>query len=150
MQDNRQGNVWVWVGIAVVVIAIILAFVWRSGAKVPPQPGTPVYAPQGQVTAGFPQNLVLDGAAKISNSYSINYSSSTNQYTAAWSSSNSLADETLEYQRYLQTNGWRVALNPVKESTVQALSASNSAATLLVNIVAQGKGSQVTVTYVTK
>jgi hypothetical protein len=150
MQDNRQGNVWVWVGIAVVVIVIILAFVWHPSAKVPPPPGTAVHASQGQVVGGFPQNLLLDSAAQISNSYSINYSSSTNQYTAAWNSSSSLADETSEYQQYLQANGWRVTPNPVTQSTIRALSAGNGSATLLVNIVAQGKGSQVTLTYVTR
>ena len=153
MQDKQKGNVWVWVGIAVVVIVIILLFVWHpssSPTQAPIPPGTPVYAPQGQVTAGFPKNLILDTAVQVSNSYSINYSTSTNQYTAAWNSSSSMTAETSAYQAYLQANGWTVTPNPVTQSNVRALGASNASAILLVNVVAQGKGSQVTVTYVTR
>jgi len=151
MQDNRKGNIWVWVGIVIVVVIVVLLFVWKpTKAPTVVPPGTPVHAPQGQVVAGFPQNLILDNAAQVGNSYSVNYSSSTNQYTAAWNSSSSLTVETAAYQKYLQANGWKVTPNPVRQATIRALSASNSAAILLVNIVAQGTGSQVTVTYVTK
>ncbi len=150
MQDNRQGNLWVWVGVAVVVIVIILAFIWKPTGKSPTPPGTPVFAPTGQTVAGFPQNLILDSAAQIASSYLVNYSSSTNQYTASWNSSTSMASEFSAYQQYLSTNGWTVTPNPARQQNVRALGASNSSAILLVNIVAKGTGSQVTVTYDTR
>ena len=149
MQDSWKKNAWVWVGVVVVVIIVALFFVWKpTPAPAPIPPGTPVFAPKGQIVAGFPQNLIIDPSAQISGSYTINYTTSTNQYTAGWNSSSSLLVETAAYQQYLQANGWSVTPNPVRESTIRALSALKDGESVLVNIITQGKGSQVTVTYV--
>lgn len=141
MQDARRGNLWVWVGVAVVVIAVILFFVWKPQPYTPSTstPSTtgnpaPVYAPQGQVVSGFPQQLLLDNSSQISSSYSISYSSSTNQYTAQWSSSTSLQDLYQTYKTYLQANGWTITndMSSGPDRGLYAVNASNDVLSVLI------------------
>ena len=161
---NDRKGLWVWVGVAVVVIAIawggVYWFMHRSG----PQAAAPlpVHAPAGQVVAGFPQDLVpgpsstssTNGTpgilAGITNSYSINYSSSTNQYTAEWVSASSTATLYTAYTAYVTKNGWTIT-NHMDSPSLKGVYAVNASSSLNIVITpqpsAQGR-SKVSVTYV--
>ena len=139
-----------WVGIVVVVIIVVVAIVWRPSSKQPATGPTAVYAPQGQLTPNFPKELVLDPQAQIASSYSVNYDSTTNQYTAQWVSSTTLATMYGDYKTYFSSNGWAITNSSGATSTSKlgAIYASTSAANVSVTMLAQGKATQVTVTYV--
>ena len=151
---NNQKIVWVWVGIAVVVIAIVIAFFWKPGQEgntnQPPSSPVPVYAPQGQLTPQFPKELILDNAAVVNDSYAISYSSSTNQETAVWTSSSSMLSLYASYKQYLPANGWTITNDITKYSTNRGLYARKDSSELVISIVTENKGSQVTIGYVTK
>jgi len=139
------------VGVAAVVVGAFLIATWKpqQSQNVQTAAGMPVFAPQGQVVPNFPQELILDANPSITGSYSINYSSSTNQYTAEWNSSTSADTLVAKYQSYFAANGWTATLNPSASSFLHSISASKDTAEVLVTIVdqGQGKGSQDTVTY---
>ncbi len=128
---------------------------WPSAPASPPPStppvalGSPAFAPKGELTPGFPKSLILDNAA-INGSYSINYSSSTNQYTAEWNSSISLAALYTSYKQYLSLHGWAIINDITKYPTSRGLYARNASSDVSVAIVAQGSGSQVVLTYLTK
>ncbi len=149
MNDSKR--IWVWVGVAVVVIALAAWLIWGVSLKPKQLTGpVPVFAPQGQLTPQFPKNLILDARAEVNSSYSIGYSTSTNQYTAEWVSSSSLATLDADYKNYFAANGWQVT-NSNAVSAVTKLGvvyASTSTANINVTLVAQGKGSEVTISYV--
>ena len=151
MKDTKR--MWVWVGVVVVVIAILMAFFWRPGQEgTMQQPVTgsaPAYAPQGQLVANFPKELILDNAAVISDSYAINYSTSTNQSTAVWNSSSSMDSLYQSYKQYLPAHGWTITNDITKYATSRGLYATKGTTEVVsVSIVTQHKESQVTVTYV--
>jgi len=150
MEDSKR--VWVWVGVAVVVVAIVAWAVWQFTPKKQQQPASPVvtFAPQGQLIPQFPKELILDGAAAVSGSYSINYSTSTNQYTAEYDSSSSLVTLYNDYQEYFGDNGWTITNSSGVESTseIGAIFAATSSATVNTTIITKGNGSDVTISYV--
>ncbi len=150
MKDSKR--VWVWVGVVVVVLAVVLAFVWRPSSKQPASSGgpAPVFAPQGQLVPQFPKSLILDSNAAISGSYSINYSSSTNQYTAEYDSSSTMASLYAQYKQYLPANGWAITNNITKYSSSRGLYASNASSDVSVAIVSQVNGSRAIITYLIK
>jgi ABC-type multidrug transport system permease subunit len=144
--------VWVWIGVAVVLIAFLLAIFLSLHANNPASsiPPTPVIAPQGQLVPQFPKSLILDSAAAISGSYSIGYSSSINQYTAEYDSSSTVTSLYNQYKTYLLQNGWTITGTLTSHPTFDVIGASQGANQLQVVISTQGKGSEVTVTYVVK
>ena len=149
MNDSKR--IWVWVGVVVVVLAIVLAFVWKPGSTPPVASGpTPVFAPQGQLVPQFPKSLIVDTAAGIDQSYSIGYSSSTNQYTAQYSSSSSIATLYNQYKTYFGQGGWTITNNSgaTAASKIAVIYAATSTANVNVTIVTQGKGANVTISYV--
>lgn len=160
--DQKQKPAWVvWVGVAflaaVIILSIISPSLWRGAAPgVPQKTGPqPTYAPQGQLIPGFPKELILDSAARVGNSYSINYSASGNQYTAAWNSSSSVAALFNQYKTYLPANGWVVPAGSARSGKYGAsLFATNANPASVVNIsivpAASGNGAQVTISYVAK
>jgi hypothetical protein len=152
MKDPKV--VWAWVGGAVVVIALAAGVAWHfyggGGASNEAAAGpVAVHAPTGQLVPGFPQALILDDAAQVNNSYSINYSTSTNQYTAEWSSSSSLASLYAKYQNYAAVNGWTIS-NSADYPTLKGIYATNASATAAMNVIMtpQDKGSEITISYV--
>jgi hypothetical protein len=156
MKDQK--NLWVWVGVAVVVLVAVAAGVtWFLHRGQSTQMGpVPVHAPAGQVVDGFPKALILGAASSssdITNSYSINYSTSTNQYTAEWTSTSTPAALYAEYQTYVVDNGWTIT-NHVDTATLKGIYAMNASSSVI-NVVivpqsqtAQNKGSKVNVSYV--
>jgi hypothetical protein len=144
-------NLWVWVGVVVVVLVVVGALIWRSTSQQPANSGpAAVYAPQGQLAPGFPKNLVLDAQARIGSSYSIAYASTTNQYTARWVSSSSVATLYNSYKTYFGNNGWAITNSSGATSTSKlgAIYAATSSANVSVTMITQGKGSEITVSYV--
>ncbi len=151
MKDSKR--IWVWVGVAVVVVAVAAAFIWRPTTQKPPVGETgpkPVYAPQGQLVPEFPKDLILDNNVVIGGSYSIGYSTTTNQYTAQFNSSSTVTALFNQYKTYLAANNWTIAGSLTTRPTFDAISASQGDNQLQVMIVKQTKGSQVTITYVVK
>lgn len=149
MNDSKR--VWAWVGVAVVVIVIIVWAVWNVGMHQQASSGpVPVYAPQGQLVAQFPKGLIVDSAATISGSYSIAYATSTNQYTAEYDSSSTMAALYKQYQTYLPANGWTITGTLTTHPTYEAIAAAQNGAQLQVVIESENEGSQVTVTYLVK
>lgn len=144
-------HIWVWVGVAVVVIALFAVVFWRPHASQPStNTPTPVFAPQGQLVPQFPKSLILDSAAAVSGSYSVNYSSSTNQYTAEYNSSSSMATLYASYKQYLPANGWTITNDSAQYARSRGLYATNASSDVTLTIIPQGSGSQVTISYVTK
>lgn len=143
---QKKNQAWIWVGVIVVVVIVVFALVWKPGFMTPAAPA-PQHASSGQIVPGFPQQLVLDSGAQVSNSYSLVYASST-QYTTQVNSSSSVSDSFGSYQSYFQTNGWTILNLSQSSPTVEGLYATNATAAATVTIIAEGTGSQVTVTYV--
>ncbi len=151
MKDPK--TLWVWVGIVVVVGVVVAWFVWGPTATKPAPVATgpvPVYAPQGQLVPQFPKDLILDSAAAISGSYSIAYSTSTNQYTAEYDSSSTVGALYKQYMAYLPGDGWTVTGSLTTRPTFDAISASQSNSQLSVVISTASKGSHVGITYLVK
>lgn len=156
-----QKKGFIWAGVIIIIIAVILVFAWQpnqssapatepggSGTNNTPSGPQPVYAPPGQVVAQFPKELIVDSAAQVSQSYSIGYSTTTNQYTAQYNSSSSLDTLVAKYKAYFAAKGWKVTMNPVTSASIRGISASDGKSYAGVNLVVQGKNIQVTVTYV--
>lgn len=144
---------WVGVGVVVVVIALIAGglywFMHRGGAPA----YLPVHAPAGQVVSGFPQELILDaptgtssGPGGITNSYSINYSSRANQYTAEWDSSSTPARVYADYGAYATAHQWRIT-NLVDQESFKGIYAVMASSSINMVVVPNGTGSAVTLTY---
>ena len=146
---NDPKRIWAWVGVAILVIVVIAWVIWRPQEKVASGP-SPVFAPQGQLVPQFPKDLILDTNAAISGSYAINYSSSTNQYTAEYDSSSTVTSLYKDYQSYLSTNNWVVIGSLTTHPTFDAIAATQGNNQLQVVISAENKGSQVTITYMVK
>ena len=152
MNKQNKGFLWTWVIVAVVVILAILG-IWyyaahRSHGAGTAGKGTPVFAVQGQVTQGFPKELILDPNALITGSYSVAFATSSNQYTAEWSSSSSMASIFTSYKDYFAANHWIVSNSSTVLSGLNAISAASSTGTAGVMIAAEKEGAKVTISYV--
>ncbi len=144
---------WAWICGVIIVVALVAGVAWYfySATKSTTGPMA-VHAPAGQLIPGFPQGLILDSAAQPDNSYSIGYSSSTNQYTAEWNSSSSLATLYAEYQSYAKMNGWTIT-NQADGPTFKGIYATNASSSAAVNVVITSRAdgsSEVTVSYIMK
>jgi hypothetical protein len=152
-EKYRRALPWIGVAVVIVIVAVWLV-VWYGNRANAPQGGaaspTPVYAQKGQIIAGFPQELILDSAAQVTNSYTINYSASLNLYTAAWNSSTSMSSLYASYKSYLSANGWTIVNKSEDNSALRAVAATNGTHDMSVVITPRGKGSQVTIAYSTK
>ncbi len=157
MQDKQRYVVWAAVVLVLIIAAVFFGFSGRRGVPAPTTTGpsgpAPTYAPKGELISGFPKELILDSAARVGNSYSINYSASLNQYTAVWSSSSSAQTLLGKYQTYLSANGWTIPAGAAKSgkygASVYATNVS-SVVNIAIAPAAAGKGSQVTISYVAK
>jgi hypothetical protein len=148
MKDPKR--VWAWVGAAIVVVIIVGVVVWKLMPTSKTTGPVPVFAAQGQLTPNFPKGLMLDPQAQVNSSYSINYDPTTNQYTAEWTSSSSIASLYGDYQKYFGDNGWAITnqSNITSGSRLAVLYAATSTANVNVTLVTQGKGSSATISYV--
>lgn len=141
----------------VVVVIVVVGLAWYAaimrqggGSGGSPQAAPAVYAPQGQVIQGFPKQLILDNAAVVNNSYSITYSAGADQYTAQWNSSSSVTALYNAYKQYLPANGWTITNDVATPSWFRGLYATDASGDASIAISAQGKESQVVITYLIK
>lgn len=156
MRPNRKTVILIVV--AVVILAGIIWYALLAGLRPSPgtasmpsaQPGATAFAPKGELVPGFPQQLILDGNAAISGSYSISYSSTTNQYTAEWNSSSSMTSLYNTYKQYLTANGWTITNDNTQYPNLRGLYAQSASSDVSVALIVQGSGSQVSVTYLAK
>ncbi len=147
-------TLWITIGVVIVAAILILASFLghRQGTQMTqnlPSP-TPVYATQGEVVPSFPKELILDPQASVQNSYSLNYSSTTNQYTAEWNSSTTMPTLFAKYQAYLQKNGWTIVNQITNYPALRGLYATNASSDVNVAITPLGGGSQATVSMVAR
>jgi len=149
---NKNRKLWIGAGIVVVIVVVCLVAWWlvAEKASVKTAPAVvAVHASKGQLTAGFPKELILDSTAALSDSYAINYSSSTNQYTAEWMSSSSSAALYDTYHAYVTKNGWTIT-NQANGPALKGIYAKKAASVLSIIMVpqAQNKGTKVMIAYV--
>ena len=147
---NKKWLFWTEVGVlAVVVVCLILCGLGQKGHPGKNAAIVVVYALAGQLTAGFPKNLVLDNSVAMSDSYSITYSSTANQYTAEWISASSSDALYNEYHSYVAMNGWTIT-NQANGPALKGIYATNATANINIVILpqAQDKGAKMTITYV--
>ncbi len=155
MRDKQRKLTY---AVVVALVAIVLAVLMLASYRPAPSPATqqgpsgptPSYAAKGQLTPGFPRDLILDNAAQISNSYSINYSATINQYTAEWTSSLAMDALYAIYRVYFAKNGWTIVNAAAASGTWRGIYATDHSHDANVTIIARGKGSKVTVSYATK
>jgi len=137
---------WFWVTVVVIVVvaaALIVAWLYPIKAV-----GTPVYAPQGQVVQGFPQELLIDSSGQVTHSYSIAYSSSTNQYTVGWQSAASPEALFSGYETYFTSKNWFILDEASSSPDVQSIYAVGSIGAVNFTAVASGTGSAASLSYV--
>jgi hypothetical protein len=140
---------------AVVVVAVVGVVAWgivarRGNPETATGPAT-LHAPQGQVAAGFPKELILDKGVQVSNSYTVSYSSTTNQYTVQWNSPSTAASIYNSYFAYLPTHGWtitnRFTTHPGMLGLYATKTSATSSASVSVTITVQSTGSQASASY---
>jgi hypothetical protein len=163
VQDNGGGKIKVMgkagkkTVIVIVVVAVVLAGIalyarWTARQSAPQSTGpAPVYAPKGQMVAGFPTDLILDHNVQAMNSYTINYSTSTHLYVAQWNSSGSVASLYNAYLAYLPAHGWTITNRFTSRPDLRGLyvvkNATSSPASANITITVLGRGSQVSIGY---
>jgi len=111
----------------------------------------PIYATQGTLVSGFPKALLLDSRATLMNSFSISYSSTTNETTGVWASNAPVSSTFSLYQFYFSKNGWKIIEQTSRGNTrgISAVNASSSTSASVV-IEAAAKGSTITISYLTR
>jgi hypothetical protein len=137
-----------WAAVLAVVVIIVAVVVWKYYGPTASVPGVPVYAPKGQLTTGFPKELILGDSSALAQSYTTNYSSSTNQYVAIFNSGNPIGLLYSDYTSYFAANGWTIANTTTPSSTLlRGLYAVKANAVAAVSIEEQGANRQVIVSY---
>src|SRR3989344_6402720 len=92
-----------------IVLAIIFSRTPKSSDEQQETAGpSPVYASQGELTEGFPEELVIDGAASVESSYTIAYDATVNQHTAVFMSDESPAALRAQYKAFFVEEGWEI------------------------------------------
>src|ERR1700733_9495778 len=156
MKNQTRNLILIIVAVLVVAFLVIWAvFFMKPSSPASPTGSTstsgpqPAYVAPGQLAAGFPKQLILGATtSSVSQSYSINYASSTNQYTAVWTSTISLQPLFAQYQAYLAANGWVVSHTTTTYQNSRGIYAVKGGTAVNISIIATGtNGSQVTVSY---
>jgi hypothetical protein len=147
MQTLSRAWVWTVIGIVAIIVIVLVSLFWflpkKAGA-----PGIPLFAPDGQVVAGFPQDLLLDSGGSITKSYSIPNGATTSQYTVEWISSSSPSSLLAGYLIYFSGNGWRIINQSSDAGPVQSVYAASASGTANLSITSQGFGSDAVLSYV--
>jgi hypothetical protein len=137
-----------WAAVVVIILVVVAVVVWKYYGVTPPAVGVPAYAPTGQLTSGFPTELIWGNDPTFSQSYSINYSSSTNQYTAVFDSADPMELLYADYTDYFAGNGWTIANATTPSSpTLRGLYAVKANAVAGVVLSDQGAKRHVVVSY---
>lgn len=105
---------------------------------------------EGQLVSGFPKDFILDSKALITASYEINYDPKLNQYTAIFSSDQSMTSLFDKYKSYFSKSGWITAGEITKYSVSRGLYFLKDSNQTSVSIIDQGSSRKVIVSYVKK
>ncbi len=119
-------------------------------AAFPPARSTVVYAAKGEITPGFPKELILDERASLAQSYAIAYDQNLNQYTVAFDSDQSMSALYDAYLSYFKENGWTMVNAIAKYPASRGLYAKKGTADASVAILEKDSSAQVIVSYVVK
>ena len=116
-EQHKQNLVLIAAILAVgIVLAIIFSRTQKSEEQQEATGPSPVYASQGDLTEGFPEELVIDGTASVESSYTIAYDATVNQHTAVFMSDESPAALRVQYRQFFVDDGWEI-LNENAEGT---------------------------------
>jgi hypothetical protein len=135
-----------------VAVAAALAFVFFY-KKAPAPAGqtgaqpVPKYAPQGELTPGFPRELILDSKAALQNSYTINYNPNSHQYTVSFNSLKSMTSLFGLYKDYFKGSGWGIVNEITEYKDSRGLYAVKGGAVASIAIIDGGKTRNVIVSY---
>ncbi len=143
-KDNRQ------LAIILVAVAIFSVLFFAGYLRYSKKPIAPVYAPKGELIAGFPKELILDSKAKLDESYTINYDKNTDQYTADYNSDESMLGLFSEYTDYFKQNGWTITNETTKYSGSRGIYAKKDNTEASVAIIDQKTQRRVVVSYLKK
>ncbi len=111
------------------------------------------YAPQGEITPGFPAESILDSSGTPAQSYTIDYpEDNVTQKTTNFTSDKSMATLFSEYKDYFSKNGWTILNTNTTYPTSRGIYASNSARgeQASVAIIDNGAAREVTISYAGK
>jgi hypothetical protein len=146
--------------VTAVVVVVFVIFAVRGKPKedkngeqraaFPPAQSAVVYAAKGEITPGFPKELILDTRASLTSSYAINYNESLNQYTTAFDSEQSMAALYDIYLAYFQQDGWTIVNAITKYPTSRGLYAKKGNTDASVAILDKDDLAQVMISYVVK
>lgn len=126
-----------------VAIVVTVFLLLRKQRAYPPL----VYAPQGQLAAGFPKELILDSKAKLSASYAVGYDRNLNQYTANYSSDEPMLAIFSQYKDYFKNNGWTITNEVAQYKTSRGIYAKKDKNDVSVAIVDAKQSRQIIVSY---
>ncbi|MHB8870916.1 MAG: hypothetical protein ACYC5G_00435 [Candidatus Doudnabacteria bacterium] len=114
---GKNAQVVRFLGIIVLIVLLAGLTYWHKQANQPKVfPRTD--AIEGQVISGFPEELLMGAKnPKITQSYSIDYGSSSKQYTADYVSKDKLIIAYLKADKYLRSNNY-VIVNERLQPTV--------------------------------
>lgn len=158
MKKNHGGMVG---GIVIIVILLLLAF-WFSGMSSPDAmtgdsreiaPGQILTdAPQGDVVAGFPKELLLEEGVATDQSYSITYTDGNmSQPVVTYRSAKALDENVDAYKSYLLLNGWSIThMASAQELPTTFFYAYKDSAEVNVTFASQEEGIMVTIAYVVR
>lgn len=118
--------------------------------ETPKQAPAPVSAPKGETVTGFPKELILDSAADLGSSYSLNYNANLNQYTASYISKLSMSRLFDMYKSYYQKNSWAVTNEITKYPSSRGLYAVKGTVESSVAVIDEGAARNVIVNYLKK
>ena len=108
-----------------------------------------VYAPEGELAAGFAEELILDGNAVLKGSYSIDYQKDNiSQKTATFTSSLTLVQLFDKYKEYFEKNGWEITNAIASDPKIRGLYAVREGRTATAVIFDKGNLREVQVTNV--
>lgn len=116
-----------------------------------PKQGEKKDAEKGKVIEGFPKELVLNSNGTVTESYSIPYGESTEQFTVNFETSKSIAAEYEAYMTFLEKNGYQI-INKNLEANIGNIYATNTKADVnfVASRMAEAKSTSVVVTYLKK
>jgi hypothetical protein len=131
----------------IVLILLIWLGVWYLSPFHRGVSGAIMQAPQGEIISGFPASLLIDSSAQITASYAVAYGSNGTQYTTTWISSSSPRTLFAGYELYFPANGWRILNEATDTASALGAYAVSGSGNVNLTIVADGDGSQATLSY---
>lgn len=143
--------------LAIFVVAVAVNYKYNRNDNVnqqedmTPKAGEKKDAEKGKVIEGFPKELILNSSGTVTESYSIPYGESTEQFTVNFETSRTVAAQYEAYLLYLEKNGYQI-VNKNLEANIGNIYATKTSADVnfVVSRMGDAKASSVVVTYLKK